>query len=122
MGGVPIKLASNEQLLDDAVYSTIFILARCPNVSRGGTAARYLLQLIVGLSLLKYHKKCHNFIDTPSGKCLCNHGIEDTDHFLFVCPFCAAQRLTLANSVIQFLQKYNLIHLGKQSNPYLYGY
>ena len=25
---------------------------------------RYLLQLRVGLSLLRYHKKCHNFIDT----------------------------------------------------------
>ena len=46
-------------------------------------------------SLLKYHKnhkKCHNFIDTPSDKCLCNHGIEDTNHFLFLCPFYAAQR------------------------------
>ena len=26
---------------------------------------RYLLQLRVGLSSLRYHKKCHNFIDTP---------------------------------------------------------
>ena len=76
---------------------------------------RYLLQLRVGLSLLKYHKKCHNFIDTPSGKCLCSHGIEDTNHFLFVCPFFAAQRSTLASSVIQILQKYNLNYLGHQS-------
>ena len=37
---------------------------------------RYLLQFIVGLSLLRYHKKCHNFIDTPSDKCLCNYGIK----------------------------------------------
>ena len=44
---------------------------------------RYLLQLRVGLSFLKYHKKSHNFIDTPSDICLCNHGIEDTNHFLF---------------------------------------
>ena len=48
---------------------------------------RYLLQLRVGLSFLRYHKKCHNFIDTPSDICLCNHGIEDTNHFLFLCPF-----------------------------------
>ena len=44
---------------------------------------RYLLQLRVGLSLLRYHKKSHNFVDTPSDKCLCNHGIEDNNHFLF---------------------------------------
>ena len=56
---------------------------------------RYLLQLRVGLSFLRYHKKCHNFIDTPSDKCLCNHGLEDTNQFLFSCPFFAAQRATL---------------------------
>ena len=31
---------------------------------------RYLLQLRVGLSSLRHHKKCHNFIDTPSDICL----------------------------------------------------
>ena len=83
---------------------------------------RYLTQLRVGLSFLRYHKKCHNFIDTPSDKCLCTHGIEDTNHFLFSCTFFAAQRATLASSVIQILQKYNLNHLGKQSHLYLYGH
>ena len=47
----------------------------------------YLFQLRVGLSSLRYHKKRHNFIDTPSDKCLCNQGIEDTNHLLFLCPF-----------------------------------
>ena len=32
---------------------------------------RYLFQLRVRLSPLKGHKWCHNFIDTPSGICLC---------------------------------------------------
>ena len=73
---------------------------------------RYLLQLRVGLSFLRYHKKCHNFIDTPSDICLSSHGIEDINHFL----------LTLASSVIENLQKYNLNHLGNQSNLYLYGH
>ena len=80
---------------------------------------RYLTQLRVGLSFLRYHKKCHNFIDTPSDKCLCTHGVEDTNHFLFSCPFFAA---TLASSLIQILQKYNLNHLGNQSHLYLYGH
>ena len=44
---------------------------------------RYLLQLRTGLSFLRYHKKCHNFIDTPCDKCLCNNDIEDTNHVLF---------------------------------------
>ena len=44
---------------------------------------RYLFQLRVSLSPLKGHKWCHNFIDTPSGICLCNQGIEDTSHFYF---------------------------------------
>ena len=79
---------------------------------------RYLLQLRVGLSLLRYHKKCHNFIDTPSDKCLCNHGIEDTNHFLFLCPFFATQRASLSGSVIQILHKYNLTHLDNQSMYY----
>ena len=80
---------------------------------------RYLLQLRVGLSLLRHHKKRHNFIDTPD-KCLCNHGIEDTNHFS--CPFFADQRITLANSLIQILQKYSLNGRGNQSRLYLYGH
>ena len=83
---------------------------------------RYLLQLRVGLSPLRYHKKCHNFIDTPSDICLCNNGIEDTNHFLFLCPFFAIHRATLASNVIQILQKYNLNHLGNQSHLYIYGH
>ena len=83
---------------------------------------QYILQLRVGLSFLRYHKKCHNFIDTPSDVCLCSHGIEDINHFLFLCPLFTAQRETLANGVIGVLQKYNLNHLGNQSSLYLYGH
>ena len=74
------------------------------------------------LSFLRYHKKCHNFIDIPSDICLCNHGIEDTNHFLFLCPFFALHRATLASSVIHILQKYNLNRLGNQSHLYIYGH
>ena len=83
---------------------------------------RYLLQLRVGLSFLRYHKKCHNFIDIPFDICLCSDGIEDINHFLFLCPLFTAQRATLTSSVIEILQKYNLNHLGTQSNLYLYGH
>ena len=56
---------------------------------------RNLFQLRVGLSPLRYHKKCHNFIDTPSDKCSCDRRPEDINHFLFSCPLYAACRLTL---------------------------
>ena len=83
---------------------------------------RYLFQLRLGLSSLRYHKKKHNFIDTPSDKCLCDNGIEDTDHYLFWCPFFASHRATLARSVIEILHQYNITHLGNDKNLYLYGH
>ena len=57
---------------------------------------RYLLQLRVGVSFLKYHNKSHNFIDTPSDICLCNHGIEDTNHFLFFMSFIRSSQSNLS--------------------------
>ena len=65
---------------------------------------RYLFQLRVGLCSLRYHKNRHNFVDTPSNECPCNYGIEDTNHFLFLCPFYDTQRATLVTSVIEILQ------------------
>ena len=82
---------------------------------------RNLFQLRVGLSPLRYHKKCHNIIDTPSDKCSCDRRPEDINHFLFSCPLYAACRLTLTTDVIKILQKYNLHHLQNQSHLYLYG-
>ena len=38
---------------------------------------QYLFQLRVSVSPLRSHKWRHNFIDTPSEICRCNHGIED---------------------------------------------
>ena len=75
---------------------------------------RYLFQLRLRLSPLKGHKYCHNFIDTPSGTCQCNQGIEHTRHFLFSCPSYTVQRVTLVNSVKEILLKVNLIHLEYQ--------
>jgi hypothetical protein len=83
---------------------------------------RYLFQLRVRLSSLRCHKTRYNFIDTPSDKCHCNQGIEDTNHFLFSCLSYSPQRATLASSVIDILQRNNLNHLGNQSQLYLYGH
>ena len=83
---------------------------------------RYLFQLRMSLSPLGSHKFRHNFTDTPSEICRCNQGIEDTNHFLFLCPNYATPRATLAASIINILQKNNLNYLGNQSKLYLYGH
>ena len=82
----------------------------------------YLFQLRVGLSLLRSHKKRHNFADTPCDTCHCTQGIENTSHFLFQCPSYVTQRATLAASVIQILLRNNLNNLGNQECLYLYGH
>ena len=78
------------------------------------TGLRYLFQLRLRLSPLKGHKHCHNFLDTPSGNCHCNQGIEDTSHFLLSCPSYTTQRASLVTSVKEILLKVNLIHLEDQ--------
>ena len=112
----------SSNFLKDHLFSLIHLKKKNIFGIHDPLGLQYLLQLRVGLSCLRHHKKCHNFIDTPSDKCLCNHGIEDTNHFLFSCPFFAAQRATFASTVIQILQKYNVNHLGNQSQLYLYGH
>ena len=82
---------------------------------------RHLFYLRLGLSPLKSHKNQHGFLDTPSAECLCNSGIEDTNHFLLVCPQFATQRLILLANVTTILQKYNLEALINQFMIYLYG-
>ena len=74
------------------------------------TGLRYLFQLRLRLSPLKGHKYSHNFLDTPSGNCHCNQGIEDTSHFLLSCPSYTTQRASLVTSVKEILLKVNLIH------------
>ena len=66
---------------------------------------RYLFQLRLCLSPLRSHKFHHNFIDTPSDICYCNQGIEDTRHFLLLCPFYVTQRANLLTRVNEILQK-----------------
>ena len=85
------------------------------------TGLRYLFRLRLRLSPLKGHKHCHNFLDTPSGNCHCNQGIEDTSHFLLSYPSYTTQRASLVTSVKEILLKVNLINLEDQSELYLYG-
>ena len=52
----------------------------------------YLSQIRVGLSKLNFHKFMHNFRDTINPSCPTNDAIEDTKHFLLLCPSFETQR------------------------------
>ena len=58
-----------------------------------------IFQLRVGLSPLKAHKKAHNFQDTLNNICLCGNGVEDTEHYLLLCPFFTDARNILFDNV-----------------------
>ena len=59
----------------------------------------YLSQLRVGLSKLDFHKFNHNFRDTVNPMGPTNDGIEDTEHFLLLCPSFDIQRRDLLAGV-----------------------
>ena len=83
---------------------------------------RYIFQLRTCLSNLRSHKKRHNFADTPSDKCLCNLGIEDSNHFFMTCPFYTTHRQMLVTTVREILVKNNLDNSLINVNLYLYGH
>ena len=66
----------------------------------------YLLQLRVGLSKLNFHKFKHNFRDTVNPMCPTNDGIEDTEHFLLLCPSFDIQRQDLLAGVSELLRPF----------------
>ena len=84
------------------------------------SGVRYLFLLRLGLSPLRKHMHNHEFKDIFPN-CLCNQGVEDSNHFLFSCPLFAVQRVVLTNSVHEILQRYNLINLSSNTHLYLYG-
>ena len=61
----------------------------------------YLSQIRVSLSKLDFHKFKHNFRDTVNPMCPTNDGIEDTEHFLLLCPSFDVQWRDLLDEVSQ---------------------
>ena len=83
---------------------------------------KHIFQLRVGLSLLKSHKKSHNFIDTPSDWCECNSAPENTYHYLLQCHLFHFPRIELINSITSIVSPYNLIDVIDNQVIYLYGH
>ena len=66
----------------------------------------YLTQLRVGLSKLNFHKFKHNFRDTINPICPTSDGIEDTEHFLLLCPSFDVQRQDLLAGIVELLRPF----------------
>ena len=77
----------------------------------------YLSQLRVGLSKLNFNKFKHNFKDTLNPLCPTNDGIEDTEHFLLLCPTFDVQRRDLLAEISQLLQPF--VQINDLSNTAL---
>ena len=78
--------------------------------------------LRLNLSPLRSHKFHYNFTDTNSDYCLCNQGIENTEHFLITCPYYTNQRELMRRTANNFLQNHNLPGVDECYRFYLYGH
>ena len=83
---------------------------------------RFLFMIRLNLSPLRSHKFRHNFIDTPSEICVCSQGIEDTSHFLLLCPLYINPRLSLHATANDLVLKYNLPISQRNYRFFLYGH
>ena len=83
----------------------------------------HLCQLRVGLSKLNYHKFEHNFRDTINPLCPSNDGIEDTEHFLLLCPSFAVPRRDLLTGILALLRPYGYVNNSNEAlvQVLLYG-
>ena len=77
----------------------------------------YLSQIRVGLSKLNFHKFNHNVRDTVNPMCPTNDGIEDTEHFLLLCPSFDIQRRDLLAGVSVALRPF--VEIDSLSNNVL---
>ena len=82
---------------------------------------RCLFMLRLGLSPLRSHKLCHNFLDTLSDICSCTLATEDTEHFLLYCPLYADKRVPLVSSINEIVLRYNLPLISESYRFFLYG-
>ena len=78
------------------------------------TGLACLTQLRFGLSKLNFHKFKHNVRDTINPMCPTNDGIEDTEHFLLLCPSFEAPRRDLLAGVSALLRPLGHTNLSNE--------
>ena len=82
----------------------------------------YLTQLRVALSKLNFHKFKHNFRDTINPMCPTNDGIENTEHFLLLCPSFEIQRRNLLARVFALLRPLGYVNIPNEPLTHLLLY
>ena len=82
-----------------------------------------LCQLRVDLSKLNFYKFKHNFRDTINPLFPLNDGIEDTEHFLLLCPSFVVPQRDLLTGVLALLRPYGHVNNsnGALMQVLLYG-
>ena len=81
-----LKLAHCIAVFKEKLLSIIRSSARSVHGIHDPKGLSHLTQLLVGLSKLNFHKFKHNFRDTINPMRPTSDGIEDTEHFLLLCP------------------------------------
>ena len=83
----------------------------------------HLTQLRVGLRKFNFHKFRHSFKDTVNPMCPTNDGVEDTEHFLLLCPSFAVQRQNLLAEILPLLRPLGYANLSNEvlTQLLLYG-
>ena len=66
---------------------------------------------------MNFHKFKHNFKDTLNPLCPTNDGIEDTEHFLLLCPSFDVQRCDLLVEISQLLEPF--VQINNLLNSFL---
>ena len=82
----------------------------------------YLTQLRVGLSKLNFHKFRHNFRDTINPLCPTNDGIENTEHFLLLCPSFEIQHRNLLARFFALLRPLGYVNIPNEPLTHLLLY
>ena len=77
----------------------------------------YRTQYKVGPSKLNFRKVKQNFRDTINPICPTSDGIEDTEHFLLLCPSFNLQRADLLAGIVELLRPF--IQIANLSNDAL---
>ena len=82
---------------------------------------KWLFQLRVGLSPLNEHKNNHNFIDTPSDKCIVCKRSENLEHFFLHCTRFIESRKTLLDLIQSLDVNFRLLQARDKIKLLLYG-
>ena len=112
-----IRLASSVAVFKKKLLSIIRPPARSVFGIHDPLGLSYLSQLKVCLSKLNFHKFKHNFKDTLNPLCPTNDGIENTEHFLSLCPSFDVQQRDLLAEISQLLQPF--VQISNLSNTVL---